>query len=134
MLVLAACAVALVGCAPEFDHYAMRTASSAVAPRNASAKPKIPLPDRALLEPQAEPDCGSAPVQRAAGRSTATAAMTTPALAEGGGNDPNAELALRIRLEYERECYRQAEIRVRDRLKQLQMSTTQTMRTIDRAR
>jgi hypothetical protein len=43
-------------------------------------------------------------------------------MTEGAG-DANADLALRIKLEYERECYRQAEVRMRDRVKQLQTST-----------
>jgi hypothetical protein len=46
--------------------------------------------------------------------------------------DRNAELALRIKLEYERECYRQAEIRVRDRLRQLQGSVSESIKSINR--
>jgi hypothetical protein len=46
--------------------------------------------------------------------------------------DRNAELAVRIKLEYERECYRQAEIRVRDRLRQLQGSVSETIKSINR--
>ena len=53
-LVVAACAVALVGCAPEFDHYGAYYSPSAGSHRSASAgtnaRPKIALPDRALLE------------------------------------------------------------------------------------
>ena len=35
-------------------------------------------------------------------------------------SDPNKELATRIRLEYDRECYKQAEKRVRSQLERLQ--------------
>jgi hypothetical protein len=44
----------------------------------------------------------------------------------------NAELALRIKLEYERECYRQAEMRVRERLHQLQSSIGETVKSVNR--
>ena len=46
--------------------------------------------------------------------------------------DRNAELALRIKLEYERECYRQAEMRVRERLHQLQSSIGETVKSVNR--
>jgi hypothetical protein len=59
---------------------------------------------RTLLAPPGKPECDA----EAAGKPPAAA------------GDGNAELALRIRLEYERECYRQAELRVRRQLKRLQ--------------
>jgi hypothetical protein len=58
----------------------------------------------------------------------ASAAMVPPKV----DADRNAELAVRIKLEYERECYRQAEIRVRDRLGQLQGSVSETIKSIHR--
>jgi len=42
--------------------------------------------------------------------------------------DANAELALRIRLEYERECYRQAELRVRKQLQALQSAAREAVK------
>jgi hypothetical protein len=54
----------------------------------------IPVPDRALLEPRPEPQCQFA------------------------GTDPNADE--RWKLDYERQCYRQAEMIVRYRLELLQ--------------
>jgi hypothetical protein len=42
--------------------------------------------------------------------------------------DANAELALRIRLEYERECYRQAEQRVRKQLQALQSAAREVVK------
>jgi hypothetical protein len=61
--------------------------------------------DQALLVAPQKPECGEA---------TARLRPTTPA------TDQDANLALRIRLEYERECYRHAELAVRKRLKKLQ--------------
>jgi hypothetical protein len=37
-----------------------------------------------------------------------------------------------IKLEYERECYRKAEIRVRDRLKRLQAAAAETIKAVNR--
>jgi TPR repeat protein len=59
-----------------------------------SASERSPLPDASLLAPQPEPDC----------------AFKT--------NDPNA--TERQQLDYERQCYRHAEMIVRDRLQMLQ--------------
>ena len=142
VILAAACAILLVGCTPEYGDYdyAMPHTSAAAARRSASTAPKIPLPDRALLTAQGEPDCDSQGGQQradkdrprlAAGRTEgATAGLVVPTLPEGGQADPNADLALRIKLEYERECYRQAEARMRERLKQLQASTTQTVKAV----
>jgi len=51
----------------------------------------------------------------------------------GPAADRDVELAARIKLEYERECYRQAELRVRERLRQLQSSVGETIKPVDRA-
>ena len=137
--VIAVIAAVLGGCAQDFDEdYGVYYSGDPATPRRTakikSKIPQIPLPDRALLETPAEPDCGAAQGPRRPGRpesATATAGLATPAAAEeGAANDTNAELALRIKLEYERECYRQAEARMRDRLKQLQASTTQTVKAV----
>jgi hypothetical protein len=68
------------------------------APTRTSAPPPsgapVPLPEPALLTPQPEPQCGSA-------------------TAGTGSNDPQ-------RLDYERQCYRHAEMIVRARLDLLQ--------------
>lgn len=148
------CAGALTACAPEYSEYSdyrPRAASSAAAAAaKKSQRPEIPLPDRALLTPQPAPDCDSAPPQTAeaaprrlannsaaqsqnpAGASDATgsgAAATPDAAVQ---SDPNAELALRIKIEYERECYRRAEVQVRDRLQKLQASTSETIKSVNR--
>jgi hypothetical protein len=104
-------AVMLVGCGHFRDGAAVRSAS--VSPK---AKPKqrpasrisVALPDRALLVSSVEPDC------------------------EFKTNDPNADE--RQKLDYERQCYRHAEIIVRDRLSRLQSSVRGTARVIDHCR
>ena len=123
---------ALVGCA-EFNGRAdsMPRATSATTDRSAiaSRKPKIPLPDRALLKPQDEPDCGLQVAQQTPNNDerAATSGMETGSISRGG---PSPELAQRIALEYERECYRMAEARVRARLKQLQFSMARMAKAV----
>ena len=93
------------------------------------ANAKIPLPDRALLKPQDEPDCGLQVAQQTPNNDerAATSGMETGSISRGG---PNTELAQRIALEYERECYRMAEARVRARLKQLQFSMARMAKAV----
>jgi hypothetical protein len=62
------------------------------------------------------------------GAEPTSVAMMPPKVDE----DRNADLALRIKLQYERECYRQAEMRVRDRLRQLQSSVSETIKSVNR--
>ena len=69
----------------------------------------IPLPDTALLEPQSAPDC------EYRGRPTGNA-----------GEDA------RVRLDYQQQCYRQAEGIVRTRLDNLQESVGETIRAVKR--
>jgi len=128
MLAAIVCA-ALGGCAEDFDFDegpGAKPVSDSPTPkkRTARAKPKI---DTALLETPAAPDCGMAQTAKRTQPESATASaeLTTQSLPDGATQDANADLATRIKLEYERECYRKAEARVRDRLKQLQTSTSQ---------
>jgi hypothetical protein len=130
------CAVMLGGCAAQElkidevygGYYPADSADSVARKRVAKAKPKAPAADRALLEVPPEPDCGA---QK--GRTEAASDLTTQSII-GGDGDPNADLALRIKLEYERECYRRAEARMRDRVKQLQASTKAAKGAEPRAR
>jgi hypothetical protein len=69
------------------------------------SKVSVPLPDRALLVSAVEPDC------------------------EFRTTDPNADE--RQKLDYERQCYRHAELIVRDRLMRLQEQVRRTARAID---
>ena len=70
---------------------------------------RIPLPDRSLLEPQPEPDCKFKD------------ALSNPITAE----------QMRMKLDYEQQCYRQAEEIARTRLQQLQDSIGKTIRAIE---
>jgi hypothetical protein len=71
---------------------------------------RIPLPDQSLLEPPAEPDCKFKD------------AVSNPITAE----------QMRMKLDYEQQCYRQAEEIVRARLHQLQDSVRKTIRAVER--
>ena len=106
-------------------------------------KPSVPVPKAALLTPQAPPDCGEAktaePKTAAAdpkhmantiASEQASAADVLPNTSAEPG-DANATLAMRIKLEYERECYRRAEARVRARLLELQGSVKETIKSVN---
>lgn len=73
-----------------------------------ASRTSVAVADRALLVSSVEPDC----------------AFKT--------DDPNADE--RQKLDYERQCYRHAEIIVRDRLSRLQNSVRTTARVIDHCR
>jgi uncharacterized protein (UPF0548 family) len=64
-----------------------------------------------------------------AGEQTSAADVLSSSVAQPP--DPNAALAMRIKLEYERECYRQAEERVRARLQELQGSVKETIKSVN---
>ena len=85
------CAIALSGCA-----------ASDPTSANAASGPQMCRPDRALLTPQPEPDCGF-------GR------------ADLKTLDPDQWA--RLKLEYELKCYKEAEKTARRRLQQLQAAT-----------
>ena len=134
VLAITVLGAATSGCAPLYhdDDFARPR------PRSQS---RVPLPKAALLAPQAAPDCGetrTADASPAAGQSKRMASAATPEPASAATVPPspdadrNAELALRIKLEYERECYRQAEMRVRERLHQLQSSVGETVKSVNR--
>ena len=118
------CALALTGCVPAYSHHTERLSDGPVAAsKRQVAKKAVPLPSQALLAPQATPDCeGKGQGQQLA--STDASAVVAPR------PETNADLALRIKLEYERECYRQAEARVREQLRKLQASTSETIKAV----
>lgn len=95
----------------------------------------IPLPERALLQPQGEPGCESNVSQEVGGE---VAEQRQPPVPPSGSNrkqgqvDSNAALGLRIRLEYERDCFRRAEMQARDRLHRLQAAVGKTIKTVKR--
>lgn len=47
-------------------------------------------------------------------------------------SNPNASLSQRIKLEYERNCFQQAEMRLREQLLQLQAAIGKTIRSVKR--
>jgi hypothetical protein len=87
----------------------------------------IPLPDQALLAAPPEFACEF----KDAGRDDSSGRpQPGPPRAQA---DVSADLALRRKLEYERQCYRHAEMILRDRLLQLQASLGETITVINRA-
>jgi hypothetical protein len=131
LLFIAACCIAgMVGCTPVVivDGSTMsRTAHNAVHARAVSKariaspsriakltvdtgtmKSPIPAPDRSLLEPRPNPDC------------TFRGPLSSPVTAE----------EMRMKLDYEGQCYRQAESITRDHLQQLQNALNKTIATV----
>ena len=79
------------------------------ATRMLTARARIPLPDRALLQRQPEPDC------------TFRGTISSPTTVE----------ELRQKLDYEQQCYRQSESNVRVRLHSLQDAVEDTIRAVE---
>ena len=79
------------------------------ASRMLTARARIPLPDRTLLQRQAEPDC------------TFRGTISSPTTIE----------ELRQKLDYEQQCYRQSESNVRVRLHDLQDAVEETIRAVE---
>jgi hypothetical protein len=84
-----------------------------------TASTDITILDRALLASPPEFDCDF----KDAGRGDAGGAGPVPAGAQ-------ADAALRRKLDYERQCYRHAEMILRDRLLQLQASLSETITAV----
>jgi hypothetical protein len=104
------CVQALAGCAP----YSMVSDGANIGtPIRSGAEAPIPLPGRALLRAQPEPDCEFQ-------------------LIGFGDTWLDADDAARKKLDYELQCYRRAEIIVRSRLRQLQASVGDTIKAIKR--
>jgi hypothetical protein len=89
-----------------------RSTAPRIAKTGASNKPAsrlpIPLPDQALLDPQPDPSCEF----------------------KASPTDPKTDEAVRMKLDYERQCHRHAEIIVRSRLQQLQVSIGATIKAV----
>jgi hypothetical protein len=120
---------------------------------------RIPLPKQTLLQPPREPGCtiqasglpgregqpqrsGYAPIRvanLAADRRMERSIAPTSTMASQPDSvpvqaDPPNGLAQRIKLEYERDCFRRAEARVRHRLLRLQVAVSATVRAVKRAK
>jgi len=123
---LAVMAALLAGCGPPYLEDQGRSAAKAA---HASKPKRI---DPALLKAAAVPDCETSGGREAAGKASAPSSEPRPALAGKASVElaPAADssaaatwdMTQRIKLEYERECYRQAEARVRAQLGRLQAS------------
>ena len=115
---VALCAVVLGGCAIRPVMQAEAKAQAKAQPKYVKRRPasrmltaraRIPLPDRTLLQRQAEPDCTF--------RGTISSPMTVE--------------ELRQKLDYEQQCYRQSESNVRVRLHSLQDAVEDTIRAVE---
>src|SRR5262249_5018282 len=103
--------------------------------RSQSAKSVIPLPERTLMQPQGEPGCELEAPQEKSGHGAEQRQPPAPPLdphRKQAQGEPNAALGLRIKLEYERDCFRRAEMQTRDRLHRLQAAVGKTIRTVKR--
>ena len=94
----------LAGCALDDGSRRSSRVRNENAPARAASPTRARLPSRALMKPLPSPNC----------EESGTQSTANPA-------DPNAELARRIRAEYELVCYRMAEALARQRLRQLQV-------------
>jgi len=97
-------AILLAGCALDDGSRRSSRVRNENAPARAASPTRARLPSRALMKPLPSPNC----------EESGTQSTANPA-------DPNAELARRIRAEYELVCYRMAEALARQRLRQLQV-------------
>jgi hypothetical protein len=102
VLAVLVCAPALAGCA-----------AGAAAPMRPGGAASIPLPGRALLAPPRKPDCEFHEIGL-------------------GDTMPDAAEAGRRKLDYERRCYRRAEMQMRARLQRLQAAVAESLRAIER--
>jgi hypothetical protein len=114
--VVALSAIVLAGCAIRPAMQAEAKAKPQVkivkrkpASRMLTARARIPLPDRTLLQRQPEPDC------------TFRGTISSPLTVE----------ELRQKLDYEQQCYRQSESNVRVRLHSLQDAVEETIRSVE---
>lgn len=127
VLLASVSAFLLSGCAAEYSHENGNPRSTRVA---------IPLPDRVLLQPQGEPGCELKSLQEEGGEGAERGKLPPQPPVEAnrklGQVDTNAALGLRIRLEYERDCFRRAEMQARDRLHRLQAAVGKTIKTVKR--
>jgi Protein of unknown function (DUF3551) len=87
----------------------------------------IPLPDQALLTPPTGFDCElkTATLDDASGQPQP---RPTPTEADRG-----TDAALRMKLDYERQCYQHAEMILRDRMRRLQAAVGETIKAADRS-
>lgn len=112
-LAAALCGAALSGCSSSSTEgeVSARSLTKSAAAYSGRAHVSIPLPDHALLEAQPAPKCEFK--------------------SAGGKTDKGGDTAL-MKLDFERQCYRHAEILARQRLGLLQASVDQTIKAVQR--
>jgi hypothetical protein len=94
----ACCLILLGGCAPRTATENVAMARNTGRAIHVRTKPSLPVVNGSLLRPQLEPDCAF----------------------KGPPSNPVTNEEIRMKLDYEQQCYRQAESIVRERLQQLQ--------------
>lgn len=80
------------------------------------------MPEPALLKSQPEPQCAYSATHPDEGEPQPVVAATAP--------DPDG--VVRTRLDYERQCFRHAEMIARERLQKLQASVQETLKSLNR--
>jgi hypothetical protein len=110
MLATALSAVTIGGCTPTFTADSARNSAKPVRQIETVSKAAILLPGPAMLRRQPEPDCAF----------------------RGPVSYPITAEETRQKLDYERQCYRQAETLVRARLEQLQDSVQEMIKVARR--
>ena len=121
VLAAAMCAGLLAGCCdPEFAGHGYTMGDTAHAGPLFGSSLKIPLPGQALLAAQSAPNC----------EYNASRGDNGPGQRQKSQSD--IDEAYRVKLEHERECYREAEMRARQRLQHLQTSIGKTINAVNR--
>lgn len=105
---------AIAGCA----------ADAGINPPATELSRSIPLPPKKMLASPEAPSCGE--------QAAAAAAAPRSSPATDSASTVDATLAMRVRLEFERDCYKAAEESLRRRFAKLQASVRTTARAVER--
>jgi hypothetical protein len=100
----------------------LRPAASTRISTGPASRPVIPLPDHALLTPQAEFDCE---FKTTVVDDASNQPQPSPTRAQA---DPSPDVVLGMKLDYERQCYQHTAMIVRHRLRLLQASVGETIK------
>jgi SPOR domain/Protein of unknown function (DUF3551) len=96
-------------------------------PARADSKTLVPLPDHTLLTPPPEFDCEPKATDLDGARGQP---QPSPASQTG----PSPDVVLRMKLDYERQCYRHVAIILRDQLLKLQAAVGETIQAVGSSR
>lgn len=129
---LATGGIALVGCSHIPTEPAAPPKSPAPAPARAHV-PNIPTPSAKLLTPPVKPVCTLADSKPPASAQKPSPDAQSPSNdPDGGPSSGSGMLAASTLLEFERDCYRDAEVRVRHSLNLLQKAVRKTKSAINK--